>query len=124
MSNSIQMNIDNTNITIKDHHQNTKQLCRAPGSPVPGHLAHHLAETSVRQLVPNLGHEVTTISSLHTSIVCTIFGGLMTEMMQVMMMMINMMIIRMIKIVRLTSGVGKSEAKLAVLSDIARSWYV
>ena len=40
-------------------HQNT---CRAPGSPVPGHLAHHLAETSVRQLVPNLGHELTTIS--------------------------------------------------------------
>ena len=48
----------------------------------------------------------------------------MIEMMQVMMMMINMMIIRMIKIVRLTSGVGRSEAKLAVLSDIARSWYV
>ena len=112
MSNSIQMNIDNTNITIKDHHQNTKQLCRAPGSPVPGHLAHHLAETSVRQLVPNLEHELTTISSLHTS------------MMLLLLMMINMMIIRMIKIVRITSGVGRSEAKLAVLSDIARSWYV
>ena len=114
------MNIDNTNITIKDHHQNTKHLCRAPGSPVPGHLAHHLAETSVRQLVPNLGHEVTTISSLHIIMVCTIFGGLMIEIM-LLMMMINMIIIRMIKIVRITSGVGRSEAKLAVLSDIARS---
>lgn len=102
------MNINNTNISNKDHHdhhQNTKHLCLAPGSPVPGHLAHHLAETSVRQLVPNLGHEVTTISSLHTS----------------MMLLINMIIIRMIKIVRITSGVGRSEAKLAVLSDIARS---
>ena len=97
------MNTNNTNIT-KDHyhhhHRNTNHLCRAPGSPVPGHLAHHLAETSVRQLVPNLGHEVTTISSLHTSIVCTIFGGLMIEIMLLLMMMINMMIIRMIKIVQ------------------------
>ena len=101
----------------------TPNTCRAPGSSVPGHLAHHLAETSVRQLVPNLGHELTTISSLHTSIVCTIFGGLMIEIM-LMMMMINMVIIRMIKILRITSGVGRSEEKLAVLSDIARSWYV
>ena len=44
--------------------------------------------------------------------------------MLLLLMMINMIIIRMIKIVRITSGVGRSEAKLAVLSDIARSWYV